>query len=319
MLQILILIFLTYILLSVLPYLLFSFLAGYLALKIYRKVYFNSEKFIEHKDKVSDFIKEYNELAEYFQEQNENVGLQFLNNSQHTHLSKTINTSRHKYKRNRNVDSNESNVRPSSLNIVRSASRDPIKYLDKYFILGDEEENLQKLEQKLEQLIKLENALDNLEERKLRIEDEFKAPWIINKFFHDELMEQIGINVQGIKVDYQDFVFEYVSDGGNSSQKTVITLDEEVLEETILYLSKKIERKKSVTYQRSLMTPKLRQQIKDRDNHTCQFCDVSIYDQDLLLLEIDHIIPVSKGGLSIPDNLQTLCWKCNRSKSDKIL
>ena len=38
-----------------------------------------------------------------------------------------------------------------------------------------------------------------------------------------------------------------------------------------------------------------------------------------LLLEIDHIIPVSKGGLTEESNLQTLCWKCNRSKSDKIL
>ncbi|WP_256948040.1 HNH endonuclease [Streptococcus pneumoniae] len=31
------------------------------------------------------------------------------------------------------------------------------------------------------------------------------------------------------------------------------------------------------------------------------------------------MVPVSKGGLSTPDNLQTLCWKCNRSKSNKIL
>ncbi|WP_411815422.1 HNH endonuclease [Kurthia gibsonii] len=37
-----------------------------------------------------------------------------------------------------------------------------------------------------------------------------------------------------------------------------------------------------------------------------------------LLLEIDHIIPISKGGMSSEDNLQTLCWKCNRSKGAKI-
>lgn len=38
-----------------------------------------------------------------------------------------------------------------------------------------------------------------------------------------------------------------------------------------------------------------------------------------LLLEIDHIIPVARGGETVEDNLQTLCWKCNRAKSDKII
>ncbi len=37
-----------------------------------------------------------------------------------------------------------------------------------------------------------------------------------------------------------------------------------------------------------------------------------------LLLEVDHIVPISKGGLTIEDNLQTLCWKCNRSKGAKL-
>ena len=36
-----------------------------------------------------------------------------------------------------------------------------------------------------------------------------------------------------------------------------------------------------------------------------------------LLLEVDHIVPVSKGGKTEADNLQTLCWRCNRSKSNK--
>ena len=35
--------------------------------------------------------------------------------------------------------------------------------------------------------------------------------------------------------------------------------------------------------------------------------------------EIDHIIPISRGGLHHPDNLQYLTMAENRSKSDKIL
>lgn len=61
----------------------------------------------------------------------------------------------------------------------------------------------------------------------------------------------------------------------------------------------------------------LRDYILKRDNYTCQKCGNSKRIEPNLLLEVDHIYPVSKGGLSIPENLQTLCWKCNRSKSNK--
>ncbi|MBR5502670.1 MAG: HNH endonuclease, partial [Oscillospiraceae bacterium] len=45
----------------------------------------------------------------------------------------------------------------------------------------------------------------------------------------------------------------------------------------------------------------------------------STHAEPNLLLEIDHIIPVSKGGVTEEGNLQTLCWKCNRAKSNKIM
>ena len=93
-------------------------------------------------------------------------------------------------------------------------------------------------------------------------------------------------------------------------------------EETIVDLIKTLESKLTASTfakeQRLLMTRKLRDFIKNRDNFTCCNCGNSSHVEPNLLLEIDHIIPVSKGGYTVENNLQTLCWKCNRAKSDKI-
>ena len=34
-------------------------------------------------------------------------------------------------------------------------------------------------------------------------------------------------------------------------------------------------------------------------------------------LNIDHIVPISKGGTNSMDNVQILCFSCNRKKSNK--
>ena len=58
------------------------------------------------------------------------------------------------------------------------------------------------------------------------------------------------------------------------------------------------------------------EQIMIRDDYTCQICGK--YMPDEVRLQIDHIIPVSKGGKTIPSNLQTLCSKCNGKKANKL-
>lgn len=68
--------------------------------------------------------------------------------------------------------------------------------------------------------------------------------------------------------------------------------------------------------QRRLLTKDLRKQIMERDHYTCQICGK--YMPDGVGLHIDHIIPVSKGGKTVPSNLQVLCSKCNGSKSNKM-
>lgn len=69
--------------------------------------------------------------------------------------------------------------------------------------------------------------------------------------------------------------------------------------------------------QRRLMTPELRRQIMERDGYTCQIC--GRYMPDGNDIHIDHIRPVSKGGKTVPSNLQVLCAKCNLSKGAKVI
>lgn len=70
--------------------------------------------------------------------------------------------------------------------------------------------------------------------------------------------------------------------------------------------------------ERSKMTKKLRLQVLERDNFTCQFCGRSP-QKDGVSLEVDHIIPVSRGGRTELSNLQTLCHDCNSGKSDRFV
>ena len=61
---------------------------------------------------------------------------------------------------------------------------------------------------------------------------------------------------------------------------------------------------------------RLRFKVMHRDNFKCCICGNSPAKDSAIELHIDHIIPWSKGGETIMENLQTLCSKCNLGKSD---
>lgn len=46
----------------------------------------------------------------------------------------------------------------------------------------------------------------------------------------------------------------------------------------------------------------------------CAVCFENLFGK----FETDHILPLSKGGDNSPSNIQLLCPKCNREKSDKV-
>lgn len=116
-----------------------------------------------------------------------------------------------------------------------------------------------------------------------------------------------------------EYKFSYTSRGGMAQRSFTVPMTEDTIVELIRVLESKLTASAFAKAQRTLMTKKLREFIKNRDNFTCCNCGNSIHVEPNLLLEIDHIIPVAKGGYTVEENLQTLCWKCNRSKSDKII
>jgi len=73
------------------------------------------------------------------------------------------------------------------------------------------------------------------------------------------------------------------------------------------------KRKKYRKIERSKMSLKLRWDVMKGDGFQCVKCGASGKDANL---EVDHIKPISKGGETVLSNLQTLCFKCNRGKSN---
>lgn len=67
---------------------------------------------------------------------------------------------------------------------------------------------------------------------------------------------------------------------------------------------------------RIAMGSKLRFQILHRDNFTCRYCGRQAPD---VALHVDHVIPVSQGGLTEPENLVAACEECNFGKKDALL
>ena len=68
---------------------------------------------------------------------------------------------------------------------------------------------------------------------------------------------------------------------------------------------------------RTTISLKNRWDVLKINNYKCVKCGASPSSNHDVILEIDHIIPVSRGGNNSIDNLQTLCRDCNQGKKDR--
>jgi hypothetical protein len=129
---------------------------------ILKERYFASEDFLAHKNQIASFVAEHNELAHYISEIRSRgsfeLGASYTGSQ--AHLASFQNTSHWNYRRDRNVANYQApNVHNCSLQVVRNASGDPLKYVMKYFNIKADETNLADVENLGDDITRLEEAV----------------------------------------------------------------------------------------------------------------------------------------------------------------
>lgn len=308
------------ILFAIFPVVGFSLVIVILGYQIYAYSYFKSKRFQTIRESIKKHIDNSNELNHHIEE----LKCSYVGIKSYDYGNSSLqDNSKYNFKRkewSKELRSNQ--VHNCSSTVCKNASAQPFKYLCKYFNIKTDEETLSSFEMVLNDFAAAEQGKKLLLAEKEQILKGISSmiPVLIFIFSKDRLEKKLGFeNVDLSDLHFPVYTFQYISAGGNSSSRCDIKLDVDNLDKFVNYLSDLVKFRKSIQGQRALMTSKLREAIKERDNYTCQSCEISINDERNLLLEIDHIIPLSKGGYTTEENLQTLCWRCNRSKGSKIL
>ena len=302
---------------------LFGLLVAFLYHYIYPlllNAYFKSDSFTAIKNTVQQHVAECNDLNDHIED------LKYsYSDVASTNYGEADLTDSSRYNMNRPKWAGamrDSRTYRCSSSVAKSADDQPFKYFCKYFNVSPDKDSLDKFEQALNNFAAAEQGKYLLanERDSILFEIRNSIPSFLQRHHQDRINEELGLKrVSLAQLYFPVYTFQYVSAGGNSRFSTSIEFNITKLEEFIVYLADLVNFRDSVAGQRALMTAKLREEIKTRDGYTCQACGLSTEDEPNLLLEIDHIIPLSKGGVTSKNNLQTLCWKCNRSKGSKIL
>ena len=203
--------------------------------------------------------------------------------------------------------------------VVANAQTKPIKFLMKYSNLNTENawSDLERFDFCIAHMKLLETFRENISQ--LYEEVRLAVPAYVRRFASTQKSPFVicGLDSKSAAIKNLTFTFLYISPAGTSSREHQIEITSDVLKSIQMETASKLNKSGHARTQRSAMTNDLREAIKKRDNYTCCICGNSSLKEPNLLLEVDHIIPVSRGGKTEATNLQTLCWRCNRTKSDK--
>lgn len=280
--------------------------------------YYESPDFFKIKHTCESLMSSQREFNEYINEKIQSISQLF---GTRVIRNETINDDEYNYIRPYKKTITPFTAEVSST-VFASAENNPMEYIVKYFYPNKRlyPEQIQKLYFFVEELETLRDAKKIIENYKAEYKQYLgDVPTFIIENDEVGFYSRLGFATIDEKVLTVEYKFSYTSNGGLAKRSFTVPMTEETVAELIKVLESKLTASAFAKEQRTLMTKKLREFIKKRDNFTCCICGNSTHVEPNLLLEIDHIIPVAKGGQTVEDNLQTLCWKCNRAKSDKIM
>ena len=280
--------------------------------------YYESSDFLKFKETCNTLMSTQKEFNDYITEKVQSISSLF---GTRVVRNETTNEDEYQYIRpyKKTVTPFTAEV---SANVFSSAENNPLEYVVKNFYPDKTmySEQIEKLHLLVEELETLREARQIIENYKKEYQQYLgNVPdYVLNE---DEVgfYSRLGFANVDENVLVVEYKFSYTSGGGMAKREFTIPMTEETIVELIKLLEGKLTEEAFTKQQRALMTKKLREFIKSRDDFTCCKCGSSAHLEPNLLLEIDHIIPVSKGGCTVEENLQTLCWKCNRSKGSKII
>ena len=280
--------------------------------------YYESPSFLKIKETCEVLMSSQREFNEYINEKVQSISQLF---GTRVVRNETINDDEYNYIRpyKKTITPFTAEV---SATVFASAENNPLEYIVKYFYPNKKSypEQIQKLYRLVEELETLRDAKQIIENYKAEYQQYLgDVPDFIMENDEAGFYSRLGFATIDESVLTVEYKFSYTSGGGMAQRSFTVPMTEETIAELIKVLESKLTASAFAKEQRTLMTKKLREFIKTRDNFTCCNCGNSTNIEPNLLLEIDHIIPVAKGGRTVEDNLQTLCWKCNRAKSDKII
>lgn len=280
--------------------------------------YYNSDDFKKIKETCNHLMTTQKEFNEYINEKAQSISTLFGSRIVRT---ETVNNDEYNFIRPYKKSITPFTAEVSSA-VFASAENNPLDYIIKFFYPNKAiyPEQIQKLQLLIEELETLKEAKKIIENYKKDYQQYITdVPSFIMDNDEDGFYSRLGFANISENVLTVEYKFSYTSEGGMAQRYFTVPMTEETVIELVNKLQSKLTMSAFVKEQRAMMTSKLRQHIKERDNFTCKFCGNSTFAEPNLLLEIDHVIPVAKGGYTIEDNLQTLCWKCNREKSCKII
>ena len=280
--------------------------------------YYESQDFKKIKDTCEVLMSSQREFNEYINEKVQSISKLFGSRVTRTETTNAdVNNYIRPYKKTITPFTAE-----VSAAVFASAENNPLEYVVKNFYPNRNSypEQIQKLHLLVEELETLKDAKQIIENYKVEYQQYLgDVPDFIMENDEVGFYSRLGFANIDESVLVVEYKFTYTSGGGMVQRSFTVPMTEETIVELIKLLESKLTASAFAKEQRNLMTKKLREFIKQRDNFTCCSCGNSTMQEPNLLLEIDHIVPVAKGGCTTEENLQTLCWKCNRAKSDKIV